>query len=174
MLSDPAPARAAGSEKDPKEIPMPKGWKQGESDGENDSKEAPAESECVFLSYHCRAKGTSSGSGGEVTETKDYVPSQFKTRDVFVALESEGLTKIPPVSGCGIFFHSSTSQWHSKFGDGGKRNCAPKWSPSLRSEQKALLIALLQMWKWYVTLIENESNLEHVARLQAKLDETPF
>lgn len=88
-----------------------------------------------------------SGGGGDAsTEEKKYTPPAFFNRDAFVALNNLGLAEIPNVTGFSLSYHSVSQQWH---GRNGSKNFAPSWGEGNRSEEKALLLVLLQLWEWY-------------------------
>ena len=97
-------------------------------------------------------------------------PPDFFLREAYVELEQEGLVCVPPLTGCGLFYHKPGKQWHSRFGES---NRAPRWGPGLRSERRAILLALEAMWIWYSRETGAKSDLEYCARLQSKLEETP-
>ena len=98
-------------------------------------------------------------------------PTEFRQRPAYVELESLGLTKMVPLKNCGVYYHKSTSQWHTKYGDS---NSAPKWGPDLRSEKRALLMALISLWKWYAGITNASEDSQYVTRLQEELHATPF
>ena len=95
----------------------------------------------------------------------------FMNRPVYLALKDEGLVSLPPVQGFFLSCHPSSCQWHAGFpkADGtGVKNRAPKWSESVRSERKALLLALRFLWETYVS-DGNSDGQHHVDQLNAAL-----
>lgn len=76
-----------------------------------------------------------------------HVPASFWKREAFSQLSSKGLAKVPPGEGWQIAYHSQTQQWHARCPQGW--NYAPTWG-SIRSELKALCLALQQLWDWYI------------------------
>ena len=155
--TDPAPAPAAGSEKEPDEPQVPSILDEGEADV------IPDAASCSFVVY-VDSKETTSGA----------VPMEFRARPAFVDLEASGLTEVPPCPKCGIFYHNATKQWHTVFGLEGERNRAPTHSATLRSERKALLIALVAMWEWWSSVSGNSSDRKYLAVLSKELLNTPF
>eukprot|EP00438_Fugacium_kawagutii_P000587 Skav208510 [mRNA] locus=scaffold2509:35177:39569:- [translate_table: standard] len=161
---DPAPAPQAGSVKVPKIH-----WEGGEfvPDGDHhDDEKLPSDSDCVYHVYKEK--------NGEVV--KEPAPSQFREREAFKVLEQKGLTDTIPVPGAGLFYHNSSSQWHTRFGWTAERNSAPTWNSTLRSEVKALLIALHAMWSWWCENSSTASSADRkcLALLKKELDNTPF
>lgn len=77
---------------------------------------------------------------------KKFTPPSFFSRDAFVALDNLGLADIPNVKGFSLSYHSVSQQWH---GRNGSKNFAPSWGEGNRSEEKALVLVLLQLWEWY-------------------------
>ena len=100
-----------------------------------------------------------------------WAPPSFMTREAYKALQNEGLTALPPEPGVGLRYHRSSSQWHAVFGC---HNVAPSWG-SLRSERKALLIALYAIWNWFATENPRDSAAaDHVECLRIKRDACDF
>lgn len=125
----------------------------------------PELSECVFIVY--KEPQTSEGGDHKIAP-----PSEFRSRPAYVELEKEGLTDLPPIAGCGLFDHPSSRQWHSRFGENSNR--APSWSETLRSERKAILIALEAVWSWYCKDSQNKTDHKYLMVIQKKLKETTF
>ena len=159
---DPAPAPEPGSSNVSKRLKAAKAAHQIESDCEDEGGKAPDQGECSFWS--CPGEG----------HQQSKPPEEFRSRPEFVQLQSEGLTRVPGVPGCGIFLHKSSCQWHSRYGLSAEKNTAPTYSEHLRSPRKALLLALIGMWKWYSTHTKQKSHVEHLSKLQQALDDTPF
>lgn len=164
-LADPAPAPAAGSDKQPS-VPALEHMDQAESDGFH-VKVLPSTGECSFMISEI------SETGKDKEDPKE-IPSEFRKRQAYIELEKEGCVDIPPMTGLGLFYHSSSQQWHTRFGKDLERNCAPKWSPTLRSERKSILIALVAMWKWYADTTKAGADKKYHAILAKKLAETEF
>lgn len=160
---DPAPVLAAGSGKVPAEPQIEVEWKRHIK--VKGSTDLPEDVECDFLVFNA---DTAEG------KQQSQLPSKFRDRKAFRELEQEGLTGIPQIQSCGIFFHRSTSQWHSRYGFHAEINSAPKWSESLRSERRALLIALVSMWEWYAEATKKDTDRLYLAKLKAKLQATSF
>ena len=173
---DPAPAKAAGSRKEPKvlkgkNVPVlleddDDDDEQGEDHG-NGPKIDASDDFITFLTPADAVDGKNSKIG-------KIVPGEFRQRPAFIELEQLGLTEVPNVQGCGIFLHKVTSQWHSRYGHYSQINTAPTWNDHLRSERKALLMALLAMWRWYANETKSSEHLAHVAKLESALDKTSF
>ena len=159
-MKDPAPAPAAGSDKPVK--PILRGSAAVEFDSDDDLLAPPSMSECVFRVFHSDKNAHSEP------------PSEFREREAYKILEAEGLTDTPPSAGCGLFYHKSTQQWHARFGLHGEINCAPSWNATLRSERKAVLLALHAMWKWWSALSKNKPDGKYVAVLEKALRDTAF
>ncbi len=109
---------------------------------------------------------------GDLTSRK-WAPPQFMKRDAYKELVSLGLHTLPDVEGVGLHYHSSTSQWHASWPTGNK---APTWSDSLRSEAKAIVIALVALWTWYTTTYPTHSikEKEHLQKLKDRLKALEF
>lgn len=156
---DPAPEPKAGSDKPPSFADF--AGHQIENNVEDDDEiVAPDASDCVFMVYRQE----------KVVEP----PVEFRPRPAFVELQQQGLTDLPPGGKCALYYHRSTSQWHGVFGAEGERNRAPTWSPSLRSEQKALLLCLIAIWTWFCGTNNDACHRKYLAVLQQKPDQTPF
>eukprot|EP00438_Fugacium_kawagutii_P018218 Skav218333 [mRNA] locus=scaffold755:304425:305316:- [translate_table: standard] len=170
---DPAPAPAAGSRK-PVKVAKTSHALELKDDEEEDGDDADFEGAATedanqFISFLETGVGTASSAAKSIE-----FPAEFRLRPVFVALEQEGLTKVPPLKGCGVFLHRASSQWHCRYGHASELNCAPSWNESLRSERKALLIALTKMWKWYSLESKRQQDRDHLAKLEDALKETSF
>lgn len=140
--ADPAPAD--GDKQKTMAEPLDGEHEEAEPNAEGDSGETavPHISECVFVVFHAKPKA------GSPSKQPAY-PSEFKSREAYVELYNQGFTEIPPAPSCGLFYHKSSAQWHSRFGHDGEMNRAPTWG-LLRSEKKAILLAMEAMWAWYV------------------------
>lgn len=102
------------------------------------------------------------------------MPPSFYERDEFKTLETEGLAKIPDQQGFMLGYHTVTKQWHARWsGDGVPKNYAPTCG-MLRSELKALCMALCQLWDWYLAVNEDSAGEEHLKRLSAYMDKIAF
>lgn len=108
---------------------------------------------------------------------KNHTPACFFARDAFCALSEEGLTKLPPDDRFKLAYHNSTQQWHARWNSelaGDPKNYAPSWG-SVRSETSALLLALIQLWKWYLTTVDEDSEgQKHLKILQMHSDKISF
>ena len=111
-------------------------------------------------------------------EDKDkvIVPDDVKSREAYKELESKGLLEVPPLQHCGLYFHRTTKQWHAKYGIQGEFNSAPTYNSSLRSEKKAMLLALRNMWKWYSGYTKKSPDAKMLAMIELELESanTPF
>eukprot|EP00438_Fugacium_kawagutii_P000076 Skav218690 [mRNA] locus=scaffold1346:8132:10149:+ [translate_table: standard] len=96
----------------------------------------------------------------KVTAEKTHVPGCFFDREVFCNLEKDGLTLLPSSEGMGLSYHKQSKQWHSWWLVE-KKNFAPCWGQK-RSELKALLLAMKQLWSWHLTIRPDD----HVGQLQ--------
>ena len=104
---------------------------------------------------------------------KLYTPPSFFARESFCALESAGLAKLPETSGFTSAYHKQTRQWHARCAPL-EKHYAPSHGPGLRSELKALCMALCQLWEWYVSSLPEIGETEHLDRLRAYTDELEF
>lgn len=167
---DPAPAPQAGSVKVPKVHWEGKEVLQDDDNEDGDHPDGeggiPNLSECVYRVYKEQ----------DGKEVKQPAPSQFREREAFRALEDKGLTDTIPVPGAGLFYHRNSQQWHARFGWMAERNAAPTYNATLRSETKALLIALHAMWSWWCENSSTASGADKkcLALLKKELDDTPF
>ncbi|CAK9114704.1 Uncharacterized protein (Fragment), partial [Durusdinium trenchii] len=98
-----------------------------------------------FIQMHLEEKCASLDSEEKAVAVAIKQPSFFK-REAFVALHAAGLTEIPNKSGVHIWCHQSSSQWHAQYPG---KSYSPSWGAT-RSEQKALGLALLKLWAWFV------------------------
>jgi len=100
---------------------------------------------------------------------KMHVPPCFFTRDAFCALESEGLAVMPDSISLKLSHHSSSQQWHARCTIR-KLNFAPKWGEK-RSETLALLLALKQLWSWYLAEpgCEKDTATTQIASINKKI-----
>ena len=151
---DPAPAREAGKDK------VEKVWDQSHkalvSHGSNEDghdEGQPFDEPKLVVAY-----------GKDPTEKALHVPKSFFTREAFVELATQGLTKLPSGPKWQIAYHSQTRQWHARHEDHG--NYAPSWGLN-RSEMKALVLALQQLWDWYIQTdpADVEEAKSHLKRL---------
>ena len=161
MEVDPAPAREAGSSKEPQQPQVHIGLVAANDDDEDDSL-PPDATQCVFVVYHAEKA------------SKPEPPKEFRERPAFLELEQEGLTDIPPAKGCGIYYHNSTSQWHVIYGHSAEKHSAPSWNSTLRSERKAILMAMVSMWTWYCEESTHMPDHKYLAILVSKLKATTF
>lgn len=74
-------------------------------------------------------------------------PPAFHEREAYKDLLHAGYIRMPPVFGYRLSHHSQTRQWHAHH-VGDNKNFAPSWSPTIRSEQMALLLVMCRIWKW--------------------------
>lgn len=93
-----------------------------------------------------------------VAVPKVHTPAAFFKREAYVALNDLGLTELP--EGCfKLAYHSVSHQWHGRW-DAENRNYAPSWGPSIRSETKALVLALIQLWEWKLQTAPESSEVQ--------------
>ena len=73
--------------------------------------------------------------------SRTYAPPSFWTREVYQELFNQGLCVLPAVPGMGLRYHKAGQQWeaHSPYS---QRSVEPKWSPTLRSEKRAIFMCL--------------------------------
>lgn len=110
---------------------------------------------------------------GEAPESHVSKQKTFHTRDVYVSLESAGLTKLPPVAGVFLSYHAASTQWHSAYpheSGTGHSHRAPAWGTGLRSERQALLQALKFVWHTYVQRTGHGKS--HLAALEAAIKDS--
>ena len=166
-LPDPAPEPAAASEKEPEplqdQVQVILKNLAGEADGdghaahENELHETVDRDDMIAMVVDAE--------NSKLSRCKP--PPSFMHREAYVALLKKDLVDLPFLPGAGIFYHSTSQQWHGAW-DGGNR--APKWGPDLRSETEALLIALIAVWERYLVLNpDDESAKLHVKKLQDEL-----
>ena len=79
-----------------------------------------------------------------------------------------------PLLDADSYYHNSTKQWHAIFGNNSERHCGPSWNENLRSERKAILMALVAMWTWFCTTTQHVPHRKYLQFLSKKLEETPF
>lgn len=155
---DPAPAPKAGSEK-PAASAAP--LANVNADDEDAEQRVPASlEECHFVVF--------------VNQKELPVPVELMAREAFRELASRGLTDVPPLQHCGIYFHRTTQQWHARYGHSGEKNSAPTYNQNLRSEKKAIVMTFLGMWRWYAHETKASSDLKQVAVLEKELAGIPF
>ena len=128
---DPAPAPAPGSKKTHAHRII----EDDDGDSSQDEKSAPLMEE-EFIKMVAVPK----------TE-KAFTPPSFFEREAFRDLNERGLANLPPGQ-YALWYHVSSSQWHAHNKVTGK-NFAPTWGKK-RSETCAVLLALAQLWKWFV------------------------
>ena len=171
---DPAPAPAAGSDKVPdlvfqgRKVAQHVIRKNNDDDNEQDEKQTEDQTgsdEWIF-----RVFTENPGKSNE----KIPAPEEFRMRPVYKELEEQGLTEIVPTPGSGLFYHKRTNQWHTRFGWEAEKNSAPSWNSTLRSEKRAILMALLAMWEWYAECTKDKTDEKYVRILDKALAETPF
>lgn len=158
---DPAPAPKAGSDEASKVwVSQHKNMVQLGDEALNEEEEFDEE---MMVSAVSKGKGHG-----------NHVPPSFYERDEFKTLETEGLAKIPDQQGFMLGYHTVTKQWHARWsGDGVPKNYAPTCG-MLRSELKALCMALCQLWDWYLAVNEDSAGEEHLKRLSAYMDKIAF
>eukprot|EP00435_Cladocopium_sp_Y103_P033811 s1426_g8.t1 len=165
---DPAPAPQAGSKKVSKSAKHPAILLNDDDDDDDDGtaecQNVMCQDVCDFVSYLEAAESS--------CKCPTEPPEEFRLRPVFLQLTGEGLTRVPP--GCGIFLHRVSAQWHSRYGYHSEINSAPTWNSKLRSERKALLLALSKMWRWFAAETKAKEDKDHLARLEKALSETSF
>ena len=130
-LPDPAPAPEAGSKKVAPQRGVPESVDESQE-------HRPDLDQCSFVVFHFEKN-----QSGEA-------PQEFRSRPAYLALAEEDATDVVPVAGCGLYYHNSTKQWHAIFGNNSERHCGPSWNENLRSERKAILMALVAMWTGFV------------------------
>lgn len=171
---DPAPACPVDDEHDP--LPLQDGdLDDGKDTGEQDEPQDTGEQDepqdvpttldpAMFVSMNV-TKGDST--------SRKWAPPQFMKRDAYKELVGLNLHHLPDAEGVGIHYHSSTSQWHASWPTGNK---APTWSDSLRSEAKAIVIALIALWTWYITThpTHTAKEKEHLQKLKERLEALEF
>eukprot|EP00438_Fugacium_kawagutii_P030172 Skav221646 [mRNA] locus=scaffold1174:172793:177119:+ [translate_table: standard] len=137
-------------------------WANIIADDEDAAQTVPASlEECHFVVY--------------VKEKKESpVPVELMAREAFSELASRGLTDVPPLQHCGIYFHRTTQQWHARYGHSGEKNSAPTYNENLRSEKKAIVMAFLGMWRWYANETNASADSKQVALLEKELASIPF
>ena len=104
---------------------------------------------------------------GDGTAPRSWTPPSFMEREAYRQLVAEGLAGLPPVSGVGLRYHRSTSQWHGVYGS---TNFAPTWG-DIRSERVALLMALHGVWQMFANSNPNDKDAQdHVSVLKAMIE----
>lgn len=89
----------------------------------------------------------------------------FFLRDAFVALSESGLAVIPSMEGVHIW-HAAGQQWHAQYPG---KSYSPKWG-IIRSEKKALGLAIAKLWAWFVADYPNDKEAKtHLAFLQSQI-----
>ena len=147
---DPAPAPKVGDDKSAKVFDPSKKEMVSHS-GEATAEDADEFGENMILA--------SSGP-----KSHAWVPPSFFERQAFETLEQMGLANLPTSPGFMLAYHTQTQQWHARW-DG--KNYAPSWG-NVRSEIKALCMALIQLWTWYLAVNENDSEAKnHLQKLEA-------
>ena len=154
-LPDPAPAPEAGSKKVAPQRGVPESVDESQE-------HRPDLDQCSFVVFHFEKN-----QSGEA-------PQEFRSRPAYLALAEEDATDVVPLAGCGLYYHNSTKQWHAIFGNNSERHCGPSWNENLRSERKAILMALVAMWTWFCTTTQHVPHRKYLQFLSKKLEETPF
>ena len=152
-LPDPAPAPEAGSKKVAPQRGVPEIV---------DQEPRPDLDHCSFVVFH-----VGKNQSGEA-------PQEFRSRPAYLELSEEDATDVVPLAGCGLYYHNSTKQWHAIFGNNSERHYGPSWNENLRSERKAILMALVAMWTWFCDTTQHVPHRKYLAFLSKKLEETPF
>lgn len=94
---------------------------------------------------------------------KQHVPAGFWERAAYQTLHEAELAALP--SGFGLSYHSVSCQWHARW-EAEAKNFAPSWGKA-RSELKALVLAVIQLWKWHVSIQPNDHDAKsHLEKLQ--------
>ena len=107
---------------------------------------------------------------------RQYVPPSYFERGSFCMLEKEGLEKIPLATGFTLSCHTQSQQWHARWmrePPESTKNFAPSWG-SPRSELKALCVALIELWNWYLSVHDDTEGKEYLERLKKYTDEILF
>ena len=105
-------------------------------------------------------------------DQRAHAPPAFMNREAYMKLNEKGWTYLPNATGVGLHYHSKSQQWHSSWPTGNK---APTWG-ALRSEEKAILTALIALWTWFCAECAwcKPKDRAYLLALQAKCDEIPF
>ena len=160
---DPAPSAKAGSDEAGK-VWVPK---------EASMKDVSKETELKAMSEEGPMVSTVFDKDG----TGQYVPPSFFDRGSYCMLENQNLHRVPNEVGFTISFHTVSQQWHARWQQDGPET-AKHYAPSCgaqRSEVKALCLALIQLWEWYLSLHDDDSDGKaHLGRLKAYSDEILF
>lgn len=159
--ADPAPEPKAGGDKALKML-LPSGKVvEAEEVAACDTATADEESEPVNEADFVTVLGSSQSdlkSGGSASK-----PHLFFTREVYQELDKLGLTTLPSTVGFGLSCHMVSHQWHGRFGE---KHFAPSWGEKIRSEMKALLLVLIQIWSWFLETAPDDTNAkEHHEKL---------
>ena len=162
---DPAPEPKAGDTEAPK-VWAGKSMKAVTSDGGlagTELEEGEVIDESLFVSWHGVSKDVS-----KETKSHAHAPACFAERDAFKILLEHDLADLPNREYFSLSYHTQSCQWHARNADG--NNFAPTWG-KLRSELKSLLMAVEQLWLWYLdsatNALELEEAQEHIARLKS-------
>lgn len=172
MQMDPAPEAKAGSE-DPGKVWVPQeaAMKDISTTVEKKSDKKSEDEENV-ISEQDMISVIHDKSGVK----RQYVPPSYFERGSFCMLELKGLEKIPLASGFTLSCHTQSGQWHARWmrePPGSTQNFAPTWGIQ-RSELKALCMALVQLWDWYLSVHDDTEGKEHLKRLREYTDEILF
>lgn len=162
---DPAPACAAGSSKQP----TVRHWEPQDpaNDDDDASNDGLIVDETNFISMNVAASAEPQNEG-----KRQHAPAAFMFRPAFVELKEEGFAELPNTDGVGLHYHKVSMQWHASWPAGNK---SPTWG-KLRSEQKAILLALCALWRWFVQNCEwsTEEDNAYLEKLKAKLETVTF
>lgn len=105
------------------------------------------------------------------TVVHNNVPPCFFERDAYRVLHNKGLTSLP--EGFKLSYHTVSCQWHGRW-DAVNKNFAPSWG-NLRSELKALILTLIQIWEWHLSVCpDDNAAIGHLENLRAIDHETVF
>lgn len=109
----------------------------------------------------------------KVTTGKTHIPGCFFQRPVFCDLNKDKLTLMPSSEGMGLSYHKHSKQWHAWWLVE-KKNYAPCWGKK-RSELKALLLAMNQLWSWHLSILpDDQVGQSQLQRIQEKLSTVTF
>ncbi|CAK9086713.1 unnamed protein product [Durusdinium trenchii] len=131
--------------------------------------EGPADGEFIDESNMIQMHGHKQPGGSSHSHT----PPGFFEREAYADLEKVGLTALPMADGYVLSYHKVTRQWHAR--DPSGSNYAPTWG-LIRSELKALLLALDQLWDWYVETNPDDKvdAEEHLQNIRSYSNSIPF
>ena len=168
--NDPAPEPAAGAHKIRRIFPSAAPVIQDDDNDEDEAGEMPLKPDGQL----------DDPSFVQMTVVQDsssqfQAPSSFMERDAYKQLSDMNLTSLPPLLGCGLWYHSSSHQWHAYRGQEKKENYAPSWGPELRSEAMAILLAIQRLWQWYhADCPECKIAEKQLEAIKGQIAKTPF